>query len=51
MEPLLSGRRKLQEGLAKLNQKVVAEAKQAKVRLTTVPGVGAFISLAISRPR
>nr|WP_237372009.1 hypothetical protein [Rhizobium sp. SL42] len=38
MEPLLAGRRKLREGLAKLEKRVLAEAKQDEVcrRLMTV---------------
>lgn len=48
MEPLLAGRRKLREGLAKLDKRVLAEAKQDEVcrRLMTVPGVGPVVSLA-----
>lgn len=48
MEPLLAGRRKLREGLAKLEKRVLAEAKQDNVcrRLMTVPGVGPIASLA-----
>jgi transposase len=48
MEPLLAGRRKLREGLAKIEKKVLAEAKQDEVckRLMTVPGVGPIVSLA-----
>lgn len=48
MEPLLAGRRKLREGLAKLEKRVLAEAKQDEVcrRLMTVPGVGPIVSLA-----
>jgi transposase len=48
MEPLLAGRRKLREGLAKLEKRVLAEAKQDDVcrRLMTVPGVGPIVSLA-----
>ncbi|TZG32310.1 IS110 family transposase [Agrobacterium sp. B1(2019)] len=48
MEPLLAGRRKLREGLAKIEKKVLAEAHQDEVckRLMTVPGVGPIVSLA-----
>ena len=48
MEPLLAGRRKLREELAKLDKKVVHEAKHDEVckRLMTVPGVGPVVSLA-----
>lgn len=48
MEPLLAGRRKLREGLAKLEKRVRAEAKHDDVcrRLMTVPGVGPIVSLA-----
>jgi transposase len=48
MEPLLAGRRKLREGLAKLEKKVRSEAKHDDVcrRLMTVPGVGPIVSLA-----
>ncbi|WP_026186977.1 IS110 family transposase [Ensifer sp. BR816] len=48
MEPLLAGRRKLREELAKLDKRVVHEAKCDEVckRLMTVPGVGPVVSLA-----
>jgi transposase len=48
MEPLLAGRRKLREEFAKLDKKVVHEAKGDDVckRLMTVPGVGPVVSLA-----
>ncbi|WP_028004413.1 IS110 family RNA-guided transposase [Sinorhizobium meliloti] len=48
MEPLLAGRRKLRKGLARLEKRVLAEAKQDMVcrRLMTVPGVGPIVSLA-----
>jgi transposase len=48
MEPLLAGRRKLREEFAKLDKKVVHEAKCDQVckRLMTVPGVGPVVSLA-----
>ncbi|WP_234854447.1 IS110 family transposase [Sinorhizobium meliloti] len=48
MEPLLAGRRKLREEFAKLDKKVVQEAKRDLVckRLMTVPGVGPVVSLA-----
>ncbi len=48
MAPLLAGRRKLREGLTKLDKRVAAEAKKDKVcrRLMTVPGVGPIVSLA-----
>ncbi|MFQ6186626.1 IS110 family transposase [Sinorhizobium meliloti] len=48
MEPLLAGRRKLREEFAKLDKKVVQEAKRDQVckRLMTVPGVGPVVSLA-----
>ncbi|RVP94683.1 IS110 family transposase [Sinorhizobium meliloti] len=48
MEPLLAGRRKLREEFAKLDKKVVHEAKRDQVckRLMTVPGVGPVVSLA-----
>lgn len=48
MEPPLAGRAKLREGLAKLDKRVLAEAKQDEVcrRLMTVPGVGPIVSLA-----
>lgn len=48
MEPLLAGRRKLRKGLARLEKRVLAEAKQDVVcrRLMTVPGVGPIVSLA-----
>ncbi|MHA4735352.1 IS110 family RNA-guided transposase [Ensifer adhaerens] len=48
MQPLLDGRRKLREGLAKLEKRVRSEAKNDDVcrRLMTVPGVGAVVSLA-----
>ncbi|KAB1082588.1 IS110 family transposase [Neorhizobium galegae] len=48
MEPLLAGRCKLREGLARLERRVLAEAKQDEVcrRLMTVPGVGPIVSLA-----
>lgn len=46
MEPPLAGRAKLREGLAKLDKRVLAEAKQDQVcrRLMTVPGVGPIVS-------
>lgn len=52
MEPLLDGRRKLREWLAKLEKKTLAEARQDEVcrRLMTVPGVGPIVSLATSQP-
>ncbi|MGO7036561.1 IS110 family transposase [Rhizobium ruizarguesonis] len=48
MEPLLAGRRKLREEFAKLDKKVLQEAKHDEVckRLMTVPGVGPVVSLA-----
>lgn len=48
MEPLLAGRRKLREGLARLEKRVRSEAKHDVVcrRLMTVPGVGPIVSLA-----
>lgn len=48
MEPLLAGRRKLREGLARLEKRVRSEAKDDVVcrRLMTVPGVGPIVSLA-----
>ncbi|QND37702.1 IS110 family transposase (plasmid) [Rhizobium leguminosarum bv. viciae] len=48
MEPLLAGRRKLREEFAKLDKKVLREAKHDEVckRLMTVPGVGPVVSLA-----
>ncbi|MGZ2384834.1 transposase [Rhizobium leguminosarum] len=48
MEPFLAGRRKLREEFAKLDKKVLQEAKHDEVckRLMTVPGVGPVVSLA-----
>lgn len=48
MEPLLAGRRELREGLARLEKRVLAEAKQDEGcrRLMTMPGVGPIVSLA-----
>lgn len=48
MEPLLAGRRKLREEFAKLEKKVLQEARNDKIcrRLMTVPGVGPVVSLA-----
>ncbi|MGX5832046.1 IS110 family RNA-guided transposase [Mesorhizobium sp. 43Arga] len=48
MEPLLAGRRKLREGLARLEKRVRCVAKHDDVcrRLMTIPGVGPIVALA-----